>query len=67
MAKAKRLDAATVRTKQGTEVTLLAMDDGSLAVTAPAGTEVWSVVSLFSGAGGTRLRLMTREPSAGED
>ena len=60
MTRSKRVDEATVRTAHGAEVTLLAMDDGSLAVLAPAGTTAWSVVSLVSGATGTRLRLMPR-------
>lgn len=66
MARARRIDEATVRTQQGFEVTLLAMDDGSLAVLAPPGATAWSVVSLFSGPSGTRLRLRPRHVE-GED
>lgn len=66
MARAKRIGEATVHTQQGVDVTLVAMDDGSLAVLAPPGTTAWSVVSLFSGPHGTRLRLMPRETSVNE-
>lgn len=67
MTRSRRVDEATVRTQQGVEVTLLAMDDGSLAVLAPGGATAWSVVSLFSGATGTRLRMMPRGTAPGDD
>jgi hypothetical protein len=43
------------------------MDDGSLAVVTPEGKAARSVVSSFSGADGTRLRLVPREASVSED
>ncbi len=67
MARAKRIDQATVQTQQGFEVTLLAMDDGSLALLMPAGATAWSVVSLFSGSSGTRLRLRPRDVGAEDE
>ena len=67
MTRARRVDEATVRTQQGDEVTLAAMDDGSLAVIAPSGPTAWSVVSLLSGPTGTRLRMMPRGAAPGDD
>ncbi len=43
------------------------MDDGSLALLMPAGATAWSVVSLFSGSSGTRLRLRPRDVGAEDE
>lgn len=67
MANAKSIGEATVKTALGVEVSLLAMDDGSVHVIAPAASSAWSIVSLFSGPGGTRLRMMPRQAEESAD